>query len=284
MYRIINTGKFYADGGAMFGAVPKVSWVRCYPANERNLCVLAMNTGVVTTACGRTVVIDPGVGGDCLKSSPAIYYMFHEMTDIREQLRQEATVEPEAVTDVVFTHLHFDHVGGAVSDGKPVFPNATHWVSRRQYETERQPHPLEKDSFLPANTSVLEDAGLIQLIDNDVEVSDNFHLKLYDGHTYGQTVAFIRSRVEANAAGVDTSAAAEERLLVFPGDVVPLSSHVVPERISAYDLNPSLSWYSKIDVIERTVSEGAIMVFYHDVYIPAARVKRVGRSFKTLSF
>jgi len=267
MYQIINAGKFYADGGAMFGAVPKVAWSRCYPVNERNLCVLAMNTAVVKTACGRVIVIDPGVGGDCLKDAPAVYYQFHELADICEKLRTEAGIEPAEVTDVVFTHLHFDHCGGAVAAGKPVFPNATHWVSRRQYDTEKQPHPLEKDSFLPANTVVLENACLLKLVDNEVIISENFSLKIYDGHTPGQIAAFIRS-------GDGTP-------LIFPGDIIPLASQVVPERISAYDLNPSLSWYSKIEILEKAVAEGAVMAFFHDVFTPLATVKRIGRSYKT---
>jgi len=268
MYKIINTGKFYADGGSMFGAIPKVSWSRCYPVNDRNLCVLAMNMGVIVTACGRIIVVDPGVGEDCLKDTPAVYYQFHEMRNVIEALINEAGINVSDVTDVVFTHLHFDHCGGAVHNGMPVFPNAVHWISRKQYDNEKQPHPLEKESFLFSNTIVLENAALLRIIEEDTIITENFKLHIYDGHTPGQITVFVRS--ENNTS------------LIFPGDVIPLASQVVPERISAYDLNPSLSWYSKIDILNKAVANKNIMVFYHDVLTPYAAVKQVGKSYKTV--
>jgi len=279
MFKILTTGKFYADGGAMFGAVPKVTWSRSYPADARNLCILSMHTGLVKTPDGRIIIIDPGVGTDCLKDSPAVFYGFHEMQDLVVMLR-ESGVEPAEVTDVVFTHLHFDHAGGAISGSKPLFPNAIHYVSRRQYEYEKSPHPLEHDSFLPNNTQQLEKAGLLQIVDDRLFISGGssigrarqitpyFTLHIYDGHTPGQL-----------AATVITS---DSRTVVFPGDIIPLASHVVPERISAYDINSGESYFSKMEILERVVADGSLTVFYHDVFMPFARVKRVGKSYKAI--
>jgi glyoxylase-like metal-dependent hydrolase (beta-lactamase superfamily II) len=268
MFELIETGRFYADGGAMFGAVPKVTWSRLYPVNERNLCELSMHVGVVRTVDGRVVVIDPGVGCDCLNDTPAIGYGFHGMTDLVEALRARTGVSPEDVTDVIFTHLHFDHCGGAVSGGKPVFPNAAHHVSRKQLEYYLNPHPLEKYSFLASAVEALATSGVLHVVESEEYVSESIRLRLYDGHTPGQTGAFLR---------------ASEGNICFPGDVVPLSSHIVAERISAYDLNPSLSWYAKIDILEQAVNDEALVVFYHDVATPCGKIKKVGASFKLLS-
>ena len=136
MFKLITTGYFYADGGAMFGAIPKATWRRNYPVNERNLCVLAMHAGVVKTGDGHIILVDPGVGQDQLEKPPAAYYRFHDMTDLCDVLIQNG-IRPKEVTDVIFTHLHFDHCGAAVhknTAGIPeaVFPNAVHWVSRTQ--------------------------------------------------------------------------------------------------------------------------------------------------------
>ncbi|MDR0744244.1 MAG: MBL fold metallo-hydrolase, partial [Tannerella sp.] len=108
MFKLITTGYFYADGGAMFGAVPKVTWSRSYPVNERNLCVLAMHAGVVKTGNGRIIIVDPGIGRDQLNDSPAVYYQFYDTVDLCEELARTG-IQPEEVTDVIFTHLHFDH-------------------------------------------------------------------------------------------------------------------------------------------------------------------------------
>ena len=269
MFKLINTGYFFADGGAMFGAVPKVSWSRSYPANKRNLCVLAMHAGVIVADDGHVIVVDPGVGQDRLMDMPAVYYHFHDTIDICEALRQEG-IRPEDVTDVIFTHLHFDHCGAAVrkmTDGKPeiVFPNALHWVSRAQYENERNPHPLEAESFLPEITDTIEKVGLLRLIEGTTVPFESLHMRLYDGHTTGQIAAYIKN-------GHST--------VVFSGDIIPLASHIVMERISAYDLFPTLSYNSKAVILEKAVSDNEILVFFHDVYTPCASIKKVRSSFK----
>ena len=269
MFKLITTGYFYADGGAMFGATPKVAWRRSYPVNERNLCVLAMHTGVVVTGDGRVIIIDPGVGQDHLKDSPAIFYRFYNMVDIRDSLKQTG-IQPEDVTDVIFTHLHFDHCGAAVRknpDGtlKLVFPNALHWVSRAQYENERSPHPLEAESFLPENTAFIEKAGALRIVEATTEPYKSLRMKLYDGHTTGQIAAYIND-------GSST--------IVFPGDIIPLASHIVRERISAYDLYPTLSYDGKTEILEKAASNEHILVFYHDAITSCASIKKLQSSFK----
>lgn len=265
----LNVGYFYADGGAMFGAVPKVTWSRSYPANERNLCVLAMHVGLVKTPDGRVVLVDPGVNQDALHDAPAAYYQFHDLVDLYEALQREG-VHPDEVTDIVFTHLHFDHCGAAVrknAEGLPVpaFPNAVHWMSRTQYENGRHPHPLEDGSYVPENTETLLNAGLVRFIEATAEPYECLHFQLYDGHTFGQIAATIQT---------------DEATLVFPGDIIPLASHIVPERISAYDLMPVLSYNGKLEILEKAVANKHRLVFYHDAYTPCATIKKVGRSFK----
>jgi glyoxylase-like metal-dependent hydrolase (beta-lactamase superfamily II) len=274
MFGLITTGYFYADGGAMFGAIPKVTWSRSYPVNERNLCVLAMHAGVVGTDDGHVIVVDPGVGQDQLNDTPAVCYRFHDTADICEALRQKG-IAPGDVTDVIFTHLHFDHCGAAVrknADGRPcpVFPDAVHWVSRAQYECERNPHPLEKESFLPRNTEMLERAGLLRLVEATSVPFESLRIQLFDGHTPGQIAAFIKAGTCRNAAAT----------VVFPGDIIPLASHIVPERISAYDLCPALSYNGKVEILEKTALNGDILVYYHDAYTPCSTIKKAGSSYK----
>jgi glyoxylase-like metal-dependent hydrolase (beta-lactamase superfamily II) len=292
MFKLLTTGFFYADGGAMFGAIPKISWSRSYPANERNLCILAMHAGVVKTASGRIIVIDPGVGQDQLNTSPAIYYRFHNMKNLCEELQQTG-IRPEEVTDVIFTHLHFDHCGAAVrkntANGRsePTFPKAIHWVSRAQYENEQRPHPLEAKSFLPENTETLARAGLLRLVEATTEPFDGLRLQLYDGHTLGQIAVTIAttslSRDAENTsppAPSSPSVASDLTTIVFPGDILPLSSHTVPERISAYDLYPTLSYNGKTSLLQTASSGKQLLVFYHDALTPCATIAKVGSSFR----
>ena len=128
--QIIDTGYFYADGGAMFGAIPKSAWSRRYPSDETNACVMAMRSLVIRTDDGRVVLVDNGAGNKHLKQLG--YYRFFNLVDLGEELRKLGIL-PETVTDVVLTHLHFDHCGYTTRRDESTghlslsFPNATHW-------------------------------------------------------------------------------------------------------------------------------------------------------------
>ena len=137
---IIDTGYFYADGGAMFGAIPKTAWSRKYPSDEMNGCVLAMRSLLVQTA-DRCLLIDTGAGYKHLKSLS--YYRFFGLKDLKEELRLRH-ISPDEITDVILTHLHFDHCGYCTLEEENklqlAFPNATYWVSEKQWHAFRRPH------------------------------------------------------------------------------------------------------------------------------------------------
>jgi len=252
-YRILQTGFFLADGGAMFGAIPKRAWNRKYPSDEENRCCLAMNCLLVWNE-NRIVLLDTGVGNKEL--GKLSYYKFRDRKDLRELVRLHG-FNPEQVTDVVLSHLHFDHCGGCTYRGKEgnlqiTFPNATHWVSERQWQNYLQPNALEKDAFRPEDLLPVFDAGLIRRIDSDFELFENFYMKLFDGHTQSQIVSFIK---EKNQHG-----------LLFPGDVIPTKGHLSDEWISAYDVEPLQSLAAKITLKEWTRQKNIKTIFYHDSY------------------
>lgn len=264
----IDTGYFYADGGAMFGAIPKTAWSRRYPSNKTNGCILVMRSLLVTTNEGKIILIDTGAGDKQLRKLS--YYRFFDFVDLSEELRKRG-IEPGDVTDVVLTHLHFDHCGYATrinnENGQTVasFPNATHWVSRRQWENFSHPNPLERDSYLMENMEAIEQAGLLRLIDEDTPLSPAVSLRLFDGHTPGQIVPYIRM---------------PEQMLVFAGDVIPLAASVSPEWISAYDTYPVTSYAEKVRLLEEACRENQTIVYCHDAYTTASTIKKAGRHYK----
>lgn len=261
--QLIDTGYFYADGGAMFGAIPKTAWSRRYPSNEANGCVLAMRTALVTTDCGRIVLIDSGAGNKHLKQLG--YYQFFDLTDLGDELKERGITTGD-ITDVVLTHLHFDHCGYCTQTNPDTgglflsFPHATHWVSRTQWENSRNPNPLDRDSYFVENTQAISDAGLLRLIDADTELCPGISLRLFDGHTPGQIVPYM-----------DTA----ERTFIFAGDVIPLEASVSPDWISAYDTYPVTSYNEKVRMLEEAATKGQALIYCHDAYIRCSTVKRV---------
>ena len=263
----IDTGYFHADGGAMFGATPKVAWSRRYPSDEANTCVLAMRSLLVTDIPGRVIVVDCGAGEKHL--GQLSYYRFFDMKDLGEELRKRG-IMPEQVTDVVLTHLHFDHCGyvtlrdEATGNLRMAFPSATHWVSRPQWENFLHPNALEKDSYFMEDMQMVADLGLLRLIGEDTELCPGVELRLFDGHTPGQIVPYFHMPSHS---------------LVFAGDVIPLAASVSPLWISAYDTYPVSSYSEKMRLLEEAARKEQTIVYCHDAYTPSSKVKKVNDFF-----
>lgn len=263
---LIDTANFYADGGAMFGAIPKSAWSRRYPSNDENQCVLTTRSALVVTDCGHVILIDNGAGSKHPKALSS--YRFFNRKDLKEELRKMG-VTPESVTDVVLTHLHFDHCGDTVervvNDKKELedrlsFPNATHWVSKAQWENFIRPNALEKDSYFQEDMQMVEAESRLRLIDQDAQLCDAVGLKLFDGHTPGQIVAYIDL---------------PEQTYVFAGDVVPLSPNISPKWISAYDIEPLKSYNEKIRLLNEAAEKNQILIYCHDAYTAYSGVKKI---------
>lgn len=256
---IIDTGYFYADGGAMFGAIPKTAWSRKYPSDEMNGCVLAMRSLLVQTA-DRCLLIDTGAGYKHLKSLS--YYRFFGLKDLKEELRLRH-ISPDEITDVILTHLHFDHCGYCTLEEKNklqlAFPNATYWVSEKQWHAFRRPHPLEKGSFFSEDMDLVEQSGKLCLVTDPQVLCPNISLLLADGHTSGQIVPLIQGGEES---------------ILFAGDVIPLLASVSLEWISAYDVYPIASYDEKVHLLELAVQGNYRMIFCHDAYAVSSKVKK----------
>jgi glyoxylase-like metal-dependent hydrolase (beta-lactamase superfamily II) len=252
-YQILTTGFFHADGGAMFGAIPKRAWRRKYPSAADNTCVLAMNCLLVWNP-EKVIVLDTGVGSKDLGALS--YYRFYELQEIAGLIRTQG-FEPEQVTDVVLSHLHFDHCGGctyrdASHSLQITFPNARHWVSRRQWENYMHPNVLEKASFRPDDLLPVLQSGLLHRIDDfPVEPAPGFRLDVYEGHSAGQLVSFFQTK---------------EGTGVFAGDVIPTRAHLSDDWISAYDTHPLDSLAAKIRLKKELAKTPAQLFFYHDAY------------------
>ena len=258
----IDTGYFYADGGAMFGAIPKSSWSRRYPSNAQNGCVLAMRS-LLIEADGRIILVDNGAGYKHLKTLS--YYQFFDLQDLHEALRKRG-IEPTDVTDMVFTHLHFDHCGYTTlqdpqSDTlRLAFPNANHWVSRRQWENFRQPHPLEQGSYFPEDMELVETSGRLRLVEEEMALTPHVRFRLFDGHTPGQIALYCDL---------------PERTYLFAGDVIPLAAHLSLAWISAYDDAPLRSYEAKERMLAEAVAHKQAIIYCHDAHTCCSTVKRI---------
>lgn len=267
MYKVITleTGFFLADGGAMFGAIPKRAWSKKYSSDENNLCRLAMRS-VLAISENRKIIVDTGIRHESIQKFS--YYGFTDVKQVDECIAEQGLL-PEDVTDVVLTHLHFDHCGASTKKNEkgewnPMFPNARYWISEKQWNTAAHPDVLEEDAFQKADFEPLLAANKVNLIVENTKIDDAFMLKLFDGHTAGQIACYIDG---------------EDEKFLIPGDVVPTSVHISLAWISAYDVNAQVAVHSKIDLLDDAVAENRELIFYHDAYKKMAKVVKNGDMF-----
>ena len=267
----IETGEFALDGGAMFGTVPKVLWEKMIPSHENNTIPLQARA-MLLKGHGEVILVDTGNGGDFVeKYGEKLGSKFQSMYGVKEheglfaQLEKHG-VHPHEVTQVILTHLHFDHAGGAVSwkdELVPSFPNAQYWIQKENLITARSPNLREKASYLAVNFDPLLKAGVVELLDGATEdLFPNLHLTLSHGHTQGQQLVWLQDETQA---------------LVYAGDLIPTAAHLKLPWLMGYDLHPLQIMEEKKQTYEKLLKHPNAYVFFeHDPYVDAVKLNEEG--------
>ncbi|WP_456442073.1 MBL fold metallo-hydrolase [Caldithrix abyssi] len=263
----VNSGIFSLDGGAMFGVVPKVLWNKTNPADELNRIQLALRT-LVIKGDGRIILIDAGVGNKMNEKLRKIYNIDTQQNDLERGLAEKG-IRPEQVTDVIITHLHFDHVGGAtrLDNGllKPTFPNARYYVQGEQWHWANNPSEKDRASYMPENFKPIEEAGLLVELNGPGEVLPGIETLVMYGHTHGMQLPKITDG---------------KRTLLYCADLIPTASHIPLPYIMAYDNNPLITLEEKKRLLPQAVRENWVLVFEHDPFRPAGTVIETEKGFK----
>ncbi len=250
----IDTGIIKFDGGSMFGIIPKVIWQEQYPADKRNYSHWAMRCLLVVDG-DRKILIDTGIGN---KQSKNFIRYYTEKTDYSLQSSLEKHgFGFDDITDIVLTHLHFDHCGGCVrynENNEPIlaFPNATIHASKQQLEWSLNPNDRESPSFLKENILPILESGKLNLIDKEQELFPGFYLKLYNGHTDGQIIPHIH---------------VNDKIFVFGADLFPSTTHIPIPYIMAYDTRPLLTIDDKKRFFAGINLQDLVVFFEHDLYV-----------------
>ena len=258
----IETGTFQVDGGAAFGVVPKRVWQKRYPCNDDNFVRLAMRCLLIKTG-DKLILIDSGTGDKQLEYLK--YYDFVGVISFETELNKLG-FSCSQITDVVYTHLHFDHCGGSTrynSDKTSIeltFPNATHWVGESQWKNFLNPNIREGDSYFPENIQPIHEAGKLKMVSENQWLCPDVELRLFNGHTVGQLVSYIHS---------------DEKTYVYVGDVIPLAACLPVAWISAYDTYPITAMEEKKALLDEAAEKKQILFFEHDSYTECCTVKEV---------
>lgn len=257
----INTGHFKLDGGAMFGVVPKSIWNKLNPADENNMCSWAMRCLLIEDG-DRLILIDNGIGNKQDDKFMGFYYL-HGNATLDGSLKQLGFSRQD-ITDVVLSHLHFDHCGGSVqwnsdrSGFELCFPNATYWMSEAHFNWAwPSPNPREKASFLKDNILPIYESGHAKLVQPGELVAGLEVLHVY-GHTEDMMLPLI------NYKG---------KKLLFAADLIPSAGHIPLPYIMAYDMRPLQTLKEKTEILQRAVSEDWVLFLEHDPITECIRLE-----------
>lgn len=257
----IHTGNFKLDGGAMFGVVPKVIWNNLNPADENNLCNWAMRCLLVEDG-NRLILIDNGIGDKQSEKFFSYYYLNGDHS-LKKSLH-DVGVDFDDITDVVLTHLHFDHCGGSIRWNQektllePAFKNAVYWSHKEHWEHAVHPNMREKASFLRDNILPIEESGQLKFVEDDLIISPNISVIMANGHTEKMMCPKIDYK---------------GKTLVFAADMIPSAAHIPPHYAMGYDIRPLVRMDENQRFLDEAIANDYTIFFEHDLTNECGKVK-----------
>jgi glyoxylase-like metal-dependent hydrolase (beta-lactamase superfamily II) len=282
----INTGYFKLDGGAMFGVVPKSIWNKINPADENNMCNWALRCLLIEDG-DQLILVDNGIG-DKQDEKFFSYYFLHGDDTLNNSLAKHG-FHPNDITDVLLTHLHFDHCGGSIvrENGKllPAFKNATYWSNEKHWHAATNPNEREKASFLKENILPIEESGQLKFVTHPLEnekgwvsyppgtlisqFSENIVIRFVDGHTESMMLPQI------NCNG---------KTVVYVADLLPSAGHIPIPYVMAYDMFPLTTLGEKRNFLNQAAKEDCILFFEHDPEIECCNLQQTERGIRPKDF
>lgn len=262
----IETGRFALDGGAMFGVVPWVFWSKTNPPDERGRITLAARC-LLVRGNGKVILIDDGNGTKFTDKLKDIYRLDHSQSDLISSLARLG-VSPKEVTDVILTHLHFDHAGGStvMENGAlvPTFPRATYYVQKPHWDLSQKPSEKDRGSFMKADYEPLMEHKVLEFVEGETQLFPGIDLVVCNGHTTAQQLPRISDGKNS---------------LLFCCDLFPTIAHLPIPYVMAYDVRPLTTIEEKKKVLARAYEEQWTLFLEHDPEVEAITVKASEKGF-----
>ena len=264
----VHISDFKLDGGAMFGVVPKILWQKKYPCDENNYCNWALRSLVFDNGKQR-IMVDNGYGD---KQDEKFFSFVHLHGGFGlEGALEKYGYKPEDITDMVISHLHYDHCGGGVKNSSTgtgfemVFPNATYWVSKQQWEWALNPNKREAASYLEENILPMQESGQLKFIEGNIELYPGFNVRLYNGHTAGQIIPFISF---------------QGKTVVYMADLIPSSAHINLAWNMSYDVQPLITLKEKEQFLEEAYENDYILFLEHDAFNECCTIEKNKKGYR----
>ena len=260
----IETSEFGLDGGAMFGIIPKIMWEKKAPSDSLNR-IKMVTRSLLLVSDSHKILIDTGNGSKWTKKYLELYNIDLSMYNIDSSLKKYGFTVDD-ITDVVCTHLHFDHAGGNTiyheNNLVPTFSNATYWIGEKNWNLANHPSQKDQGSFMECDWEVLAQNNMIML------VKDKFlpGLEIYftEGHTDGLMHPVISDG---------------NKTLFYGADIFPTAAHIPVPWVMSYDLRPAETIKEKDSLLKKMHDEEWILFFEHDPIYQACTIGIEGKHY-----
>ncbi len=248
------------DGGSMFGVIPKTLWQQRISADERN-CIPMMMRLMLIQGEGKNILVDAGSGNKYSEKFNTIYSIEDSLGSLEKGLA-ENNLSFSDITDVIITHLHFDHAGGStIISGKeivPTFPNARYYVQKSQFEWAKNPIESDRASYFANDFEPLIKNNKLIILNGAKDICPGVSVQVTNGHTSGQQHVIV----------------SDGKVTIFYcADLIPTSAHLgIPWNMS-YDHRLLLTIEEKKTVLKKASEEGWVLFFEHCPIMAAATVR-----------
>lgn len=264
---VVDTSLFSLDGGAMFGVIPKNLWSKSYhQGDEMNRIPLAARPLLIKYD-NKVILVDTGNGNKMPDKVAKIYDINIEESSIQKALSR-LNVTTDQVTDVILTHLHFDHCGGAtiVDDNRvvPTFKNAKYYLQQEHYNWALNPALKDRASFMKDNYQPLIESSQLELLDGEGDLFESISVHLFHGHTKAMQGVKIKT---------------ENQTLFYAADLMPTMSHIPLPYGLAYDNFPLTTIAEKEKILTQAVDENWLIIFEHDAFRQACYINKNEKGF-----
>ena len=263
----VETSEFGLDGGAMFGIIPKPVWEKKVPADELNR-VNMVTRSLLLVSDEKKILIDTGNGTKWEEKYKQIYDINTDQYNIEKSLGKYG-FSSEQITDVICTHMHFDHIGGntKIKSGKvvPTFPNAKYWISEENWNLANHPSQKDAGSFIEHDWKVLAENQMIEIINGKEPFIEGIETIVTRGHTPGLLHPVVSDG---------------SNKLFYGADIFPMVAHIPIPWVMAYDVQPVVTMEEKQKLLQKMEREDWILFFEHDPHIQACTVHKDGKHYK----
>lgn len=271
-YFVLHPAVFKLDGGAMFGIIPKPLWSKAIAADELNRIQLSLRVMLIKTS-NRNILVDTGIGDYHGDKFDHRFGVAGEKNPLIKLLKELHDLNPEDITDLIVTHLHFDHVGGLGQDPTThtaLFPNATLHIHREHYEYALNPTPRDTGSFhsqyFRPLVEAAEKAGKVHWVSGKEGVlledeSDQLFFKCSFGHT-----PYLLHPYDDK--------------FIYMADLVPTSHHIPLPWVMGYDIAPGQTTLDKMEFFKFILEKNLTMIFEHDMEFWGGKIASKGSDFE----